>query len=506
MKISRSKRIFALFLTLSLTAALTSCSIVDIHYDSILEELFPFEGTFSEEESTEPGSTSAADTEPESETEKDVPIYEYTGLEEAKAYLDEIGEHSFDSQTVFIRTTATDELGVLFVSSDLDEKDTYSASVYERNRMVEERFACELHYVVTTVDQMIIDIEAALEAEEYYADLLAVTQKELALLYKENCLYNLRQLPFFSLEEEYFNPYGAAAFSAGYGDYGVIGAATVNPDNISCVYANLDLLRGIYEGDLESLAKSGQWTWDELMSVAAAGGLSTGYPLTEDGGITDIVSASAGLSMVDNKRNETPEVMFPEEAHTVIDICQRIFSELTLVSSTEEKAAIDVFLAAETALHLGSLGDMNRLAAAGFGWTVLPVPKTAAEDEYRAFVSNDTLVLAVPVNTVDPDGASVLLRAMSAASMGYLRDAYVDYHHYNTVSHSGVLPLIELVYGTPFFCFDKGLGTVSERITASTFELIREAILDPEMNVEKQFGKLDNKANDKLEDWFAPRN
>lgn len=491
---------------LSMALMLTSCSIVEIHFDSILEELFPFEGTFADEGGTDADDMISDGEETEPDTKKDITVHEYTGLAEATAYLDQIGEYSFDEQTVFIKTTATAELDMLFVSEDLDENDTYSASIYERNRMVEERFGCELHYVVTTVDQMIIDITAAVETEEYYADLLAVTQKELALLVKENCVYNLRQLPFFSLEEEYFNSYGASAFSAGYSDYGVVGAATINPDNISCVFANLDLLNEIYEGDVETLAKSGQWTWDVFMNIASGFIVSSDHPLADDGGLTDIVSASAGLSMVNNKRNETPAVVLADDAATVVDVCQRLFSEITLITSTEEAEGIDCFVSGETLFHLGSLGDMNALAVSGFDWTVLPVPKMTSEDEYRAYVSDETLVLAVPVNTVDPDGASVLLRAVSAASAGYLRDAYVDYHHYNTVSHSGVLELIELIYETPYFCFDNGLGTVSERITACTFELIREAVLDPELNVTKQFGKREDKANDKLEDYFAPRN
>lgn len=499
-----AKRIILTALALLLTLPLTSCSIVQINFDDILDDVFPFEGTFSDEtvdlvgDDTVPDGVEAPDA---------VKKHEYTGLSEAQAYLAEIGEYSFDGGAVFIKTTATEEnIGQLFVDGDVDEEDTYSASVYERNRMVEEALNCELRYVTTTVDKMIIDIESAVVTKDYYADLLAITQSEVAILAKEGCLYNLRSLPFFTMDEEYFNESASVALSAGYYDYGVISAATIHPDGISCVYVNLDMLREKYDGDLESLAKAGEWTWDVMLEASADSKLSCGSIVAGEGGLADIVSASAGVTLVKNKTNKTPTVSFSDTVFDVVDVCQTLVLDRKSLTAGAKGGGLPAFLGSVSTFHIGKLGDMNELAYVSFDWTVLPMPKISAEEKYRAYTAADTLVLSLPVNISNHEGAATLIRAISAASSGYLRDAYVKYHMYHTVRRSSALTLIEMVYETPFFNFEHGLGTISSDIDDCTVGLIGEMARLRDENVEKLFNKRDNKANKALKKYYEPRN
>lgn len=498
-------RIILTALSALLVLPLASCSAVQINFDDILDDVFPYDGTFSDDTADLGGNVTLPDN--DSESTDAVKKHEYTGLKEAQEYLDAIGDYSFGGNTVFIKTTATAEnLGQLFIDGEIDEEDTYSATVYERNRMVEEAFDCELHYVTTTIKQMIIDMEAAVESVDYYADLLAVTQEETASLAKEGYLCNLRSLPFFTMEEEYFNASASDALSAGYYDYGVIGAATIDPDSISCVYVNLDLLRGVYEGDLEAVAKSGGWTWELMLEASANAKISCGTIVAGEGGLADLVSASAGLTLIKNKQNDTPEVSFSDTANKVIDVCQTLVLDRKSLTAGAEGGGLPAFLGSVSTFHFGRLGDMNELALVAFDWTVLPMPKMSPEDEYRAYTDADTLVLSVPVNTSNPDGAAILLRAMSAASSGYLRDAYVEYHMYHTVRRSSALTLIEMIYETPFFSFEHGLGTVSSDIEDCTFGLIREMARKRDTNAEKLFGKRDNAADKALKKYYEPRN
>lgn len=501
------KKLYRLILAaLSVTMALSlaSCSLVEVHYDDILDDLFPFAGTFADDTDAVDPDELPIDSDKETAT---LNKYEYTGLSEAVEYLDSIGDFSFDGSTVFIKTTATDMLGQLFVDGEVDDEDIYSATIYERNRMVEERFDCELHYVATTIDQMIADMNAAVEDEEYYADLLAVTQAEVAMLAKEGCLFNLRSIPFFTSYEEYFNEYASDALSAGYYDYGIIGAATIVPDSISCVYVNLDLLGDTYDGDLEAIAKAGDFTWDVLLTAAEGMKISCGTIIAGEGGLADIVSASAGLTMVKNAQNEVPAVTYPDMADRVLDVCRTLVFERKSLTAGAEGGGLPAFLGGVSAFHLGRLANMNDLALVSFDWTVLPIPKMSADDaNYKAYTDADTLVMCVPVNTANPDGAAILMRGMSAASSGYLRDAYVEYHMYHTVRRSSALTLIELIYETPFFNFEGGLGTASSDITKCTNGLIRSMARERTEDASKTFDDLDKAADKALKKYYEPRN
>ncbi len=497
-------RLMLAVLSVTMALSLASCSYVEIHYDDILDELFPFEGTFSDDTDADNAPELPIDTDKETGA---LNKYEYTGLTEATEYLNGIGDYSFGGSTVFIKTTATDMIGQLFVDGQIDDEDIYSASVYERNRMIEEKFNCELHYVITTIDQMIADINAAVEDEEYYADLLAVSQAEVAMLAKEGCLFNLRSIPFFSPDEEYFNEYASDALSAGYYDYGIIGAATIDPDSISCVYVNLDLLGDAYDGDLEAIAKSGELTWDVLLTASEGLKISCGTIIAGEGGLADIVSASAGLTMVKNSQNKVPTVTYPDKANNVLDVCRTLVFERKALTAGAEGGGLPAFLGGVSAFHLGRLANMNDLALVSFDWTVLPIPKMSADDkDYKAYTNADTLVMCVPVNTANPDGAATLMRGMSAASSGYLRDAYVQYHMYHTVRRSSALTLIELIYETPFFNFEGGLGTASSDITKCTNGLIRSMARERAEDASDIFDDLDKAADKALKKYYEPRN
>ena len=502
MRTKKTIRYITAAIAAAISFSLSSCEHITVNFD----EIFPVTGTFLETETEKPKET---EKDPETEAPKEtLEIFEYEGLKKAEAYLESIGAYDFGGQTVFIKTTA-ENADVLHPDLEENEGNTYSEAVYERNRIVEERYGCEFHYQTTTMEAMTADIKAAIKNEEYYADLLAVRENELPILIKEGYLYNLRSLPFLDVNAEYFNASASKALSAGYHDYGIISYATIDPDKISCIFVNVGLLGEERAEKIVSSVKNGEWTFDMLSELTAETKLITDFDVDA---LVDVVSASAGLTLVDNSRKASPTVKLPAAADTVVEICRKLLSGSVVFNDVNEENEVtdfarDRFISGEEALYLGEMGFMNHLSSVPFEWSVLPIPKTDAElDGYRAYVTENTLTLSVPINTADPDGASVLLRALSAASAGYLRDAYVEYHMYNTVRSSAALSMIEAVYDTPFFSFERGLGSVSEKILSGTVDVIRTAAKDPEANLQKLFDKYDAKADDALEDVYEPIN
>lgn len=494
---------FALLLAALIMTApiLSSCSFVTVNFDNI----FPYEGTFAE---TETDATDVSDSEKDTETSKnpseEMQEYVYTGLDDAKAALSSVRSYDFGGVSLFINTTATDDIHILTSdfddSTEIDEND-YSAAVYERNRMVEEKYHCSIRYRQTTLSAMITDIEAAVKDEEYYAELLCVGASELATLAKEGCLYNLRSLPFFDTDKKYFNASASKALSAGYYDYGVISTATVNPDKILGMFVNLELLSGISDVDVEALAESGQWTWDRALEIAKASSFS--YAGGKDV-LADIIAASGGVTYVSNGHNETPTSKLSDTAQTAVETARALFSETELLLNSDGKIKTS-FMEGKSVLHIGKLVCLNYLAAVDFDWTVVPIPKlTAEQTSYLSYMPSETLAYAVPVTTTNAEGAGVLIGAISAASYGYLRDTYVKYHMYNTVRMSSALDMIELIWDTPYFDLAHTLGSVSDDIANGTYNIVRDASKDASLSVKSLFDKRKSASDKALKKYYAP--
>lgn len=493
----RKKALFALTLVLA-AQFLSACSVVTVNFDNI----FPYEGTFAESDTTAEPDSDAEITERRDEIAKnDVSEYVYTGLDEAKECLSSVENYDFGGVSVFINTTATDNVGIL--TSDFDdssefEENDYSAAVYERNRMVDEKLNCTVRYKLTTIDDMRADIKAALKNEEYYADLICVSTSELALLAKDGSLYNLRSLPFFDSDQKYFNSSASKALSAGYYDYGIISTATIDPNDISAVFVNLD----VYSFDVEALVKNGEWTWDKLIEIVANAG-AVSYPGTS-GELVDLIAASGGVTYVSNAKNSTPEVVLTDEANAALEAARSLFAAVNVLCG-DESVGIGMFANKESVLHIGTLSSMQELLSVDFEWTVLPIPKLSAEQtSYYSYMSADTLAYAVPATTTDAEGAGVLISALSAASYSYMRDVYVQYQMYHTVRVGSALDMIEIIWDTPYFDFSHTLGSVSDDIAKGTYKNLREAALDSSLSLETLFKKTKSSANKALKKYYAP--
>ncbi len=477
---------------------LSSCSVIKINYDK-------FGGSGTEagtNAETEPAGTVAPVT--DEETKPFIPPveYEYTGKKTAEERLSEI-EYDFGRESVFIRSTY--EFGISrILSFSEDDDNTFSAAKYERCRMIEERLSCELHYKVTTIEEMEKDIKAALSKGDYYADLLALTASDVVALASEGYLLDLYTLPFFSTDAEYFHE-ATVGLSAGSDAWCVVSAATVEPDDVPCVFYD----RRKTGDKVEMLVNSGKWTWDELISLAG-GAISMVSTEVNDGvaeldrkRLDELVSVSAGLEYISNTRGESPAVKLPEG----LDAAAVLLRKLIVPGAITPAADTGIFASGEAVFHIGRLGDMNALADAKVDWDIAPIPKvTGDEDNYRAAMPYSSLFFAVPATTTNSAGASALLRAFAAASDKYLIDAYCEFHMYNTVRRESSVSMISRIYDTACYDLAHVYGRSDGDIRNGTYLLLTAAVDDAEQNIEKLFGKRRAAANRALGKLFPTEN
>ncbi len=485
-------RVICAALVTALVIMMSSCSIIKINYDK-------FGGGDKTREPEE--SETVRDARPTDRADSETAFvppneYEYTGKETAKNMLSTV-DYDFGDKSVIIRST--DEGGLRRLTSfSEDDTDSYSIALYERFRMVEEALGCKLNGSATTLDEMKADLRAAVKSDKYYADLLLLTGEDMTVLAKEGLLLSLYSLPFFDLDLEYFHP-ATIELAAGNDAYGVVSGATIDPDTIPCVFYNVKKVNG----SPEELVRSGDWTWNEMMSLAGGGGISFTVDgeesPDEDDGIEragELAAAAAGLRFVSNERGKTPKVTLPDEIMSAVDVCRALFEG----GGARAAAGVSGFASGEGAFCVGKLGNMESLAESDVVWGVLPIPKvTGDEESYRCLVTEPALYMTVPVNTTDAPGASALLRAFAASSYAFVRDAYEEYHMYNTVRIESAVDMIGVVIDSACFDFAHVYGSAGD-IAEATYGLIAEAVGGGD--AEKLFSRRSRAADNALAGLF----
>lgn len=479
----------------ALAVTLASCSVIKINY-----EKFGLGTTASGTDAASDPSQTGQGTVSRYETTFTPPDkYEFTGKEKAESLLSEIS-FDFAGESVFIGTTDEDGLSRLLSLSD-EEKNTYEASKYDRSRMVEEKLNCHIRTAASTREELIEKMKASVDSGEYFVDAFALTGEDLAVMAEAGLLLNLNSLAFFDIGAEYFHP-ATSGLSAGNSAYAVVSSATVDPDGISCIFYNTDVVTE----DITSLVRSGEWTWDEFFRISdgSGKGISADAVAGDDGeNVVDekwmsrVIFGSAGLTFVSNERGQTPTMTLPDGAQAAADV-YRTLGDRSLL------AGVNNFASGESAFHIGTLSNMEALANIDAVWDVAPMPKlSASQENYRSAMPESSLFLAAPVNTTNPDGVSAFLRAISASSYSYLRDSYIEYHMYNTVRLESTLGMLEIIYDSADYDIADVFGRANDGIYAASAGLLLDVANDAEADIGSLFEKRRGDADAELAKLFG---
>lgn len=472
---------------------LTSCSLITINHEK-------FGGTDAAP-TTDPV-TDPVQSATDGGTEFTPPDeYEYVGKDKAEKLLSEI-KFDFGGESLFICASDEDAVDRVLAISE-DEGSEYTAAKYDRRRMVEQALNCNLRYMTATTEEMIEALKTSVETDSYYADLLALNGKELAMLAREGLLLNLRSLAFLDTNAEYFHP-ATSDISAGNSVYGIVSWATIDPDEISCIFYDTEKV----EADIPSLVRRGEWTWDELLKLTSEGGVSA-EAVPDDNGeniinrdrLLRLVSVSCGLDFISNEPGVTPETLLPAELPETAEICRALLGEGGALPG------INRFVSGDCAFHIGTLADMAALSTVGIVWDIAPIPKlTASQESYSSLMPETSLILAAPVNMTNPDGASAILRALAASSYSYLRDAYIEYHMFNTVRLESSLEMLEYVYDSASYDLADILSRADESAADVFPGILSDAVSDADTDIEKLFERRSKKADELLEEMFGVDN
>ncbi len=462
---------------------------------------------------------SASETDAASETEGDAAepftgtaYTKYAGEDmytQSRRYLAELPERDYDGAVFFITTPSKD-----YISPDNTDT-TVNKLVVERNADVEEQFDVTIITSVVEASTMLSELTQCIAAGSYYSDLLMIPVYMVGQFRSAETLINMRTLPFFDIEQPYFNAESSDMTSGGYSTYGVAGDASIAPSSFSAVFMNKTILEeaGVDTPTIYKSVIEGTWTWDDLLGCAeavktingsrGAAGLNEYYTITAQNTadrLPDLVFKSGGNNYILAGKRTVPAIGYSvKSSQATMNVLASIYNDSHAITDSSA-GAINCFSAGESAFLVDYLYVMSWMINASADWGVLPLPKGDENDEYRTLISNTELIFAVPKNHTNGEFPAIILSALNAASYGYIYDEYVDYHMIHVLRDNDSVNMLDLILDTASFDFALAFGNAYPTIAAATYRLIRDCAATN--NLADYFTDRKTTATETLKEYF----
>ena len=396
----------------------------------------------------------------------------------ADAYLKSVAANEYDlnGATVFISAPYESVIG------DNSQPDVYSRAKYERNRAVEEALGIRIATTVTDASALFDTLQSSIKADEYFADLILLPQKDIGTFSAAGLLFNLRSAPFLDLTQPYFDAASVDAATAAHKTYGVAGPASFEETSLSAVYFNRSLLEqhGLFLP--YASVYNGTWTWDEFFRYCAA--------VSDINGSTDTriysystqyaapytpadVFYSCGGTFVNSEAGTTPKIAFSQDNSAQANVVSRLFTDLHRNRDTEN--GLNQFYTGQSMFLLDRLYLMSWIPNSEYDWGILPMPKLNEEQkEYVSLTDESALFFAMQKNTVNAETASLVLSAMNAASYGILTDAYIDLALRDMLRDNDSANMLEIIAHSRTYDFALAFGPANDSLVYATVGGMRD--------------------------------
>ncbi len=427
----------------------------------------------------------------------------------SRRYLEELPERDYGGSVFFITTPSAD-----YIDPD-NTASVVSRLASERNEDVEERFGVTLITSVTDASTMLSETAQAVAADTYYTDLRVVEVYMVGNFRAADTLINMRTLPFFDIDQPYFNQDSSDMTSGGYSTYGIAGPASIAPSSFAALFMNKTVLEeaGTDPYAIYDSAAAGTWTWDQMLGYyeavktlngeREADGLPGYYTITSQNPadrLPDLIFKAEGNNYISAGRRTVPVLGYTvKSVRKTMDLLAKFYNDRFAVTDSSA-GAVNCFSGGESAFLVDYLYIMSWMTGAKANWGVVPLPKGAETDEYRTLISNTELVFAVPKNHTNGEVPAIILSALNAASYGYIYDEYVDYHMEEIVRDNDSINMIDLILDTASFDFALAFGNAYPTVAAATYRLIRDCA--PTNNLADYFADRKVTAQETLKEYF----
>lgn len=387
------------------------------------------------------------------------------------AYLSGIPARDFEGAPYVIAAPWTD------VITGGDDGTVLSAAKHERNRKVEEQWNVSIVPSIVDANSFQTLVQAAVQADEYYADLLMIPQYMIGSFVADGSIMNLNSMPFLDLEQPYFNASSVEAATIGHKIYAAAGAASFEESTLTGMYFNRGLFETLGIDSPYAAVYDGVWTWDRFFAITAslsdineANGAAYASFATHAAAesLPATVFFSAGGRFVRSDGKASPTLAYSAEDASIAERVRALFADPNAHKDTE--TGVTKFYTGESLFLLDRLYIMTWMPNGTQNWGVLPMPKAdETQADYISPVDKESLFFAAQKNTADAERTAIILSALNAASYDLISDAYIDYAMYHLIRDNDSANMLEILIRSRTYDFSWSFGQTNSTLAGATY-------------------------------------
>ena len=340
-------------------------------------------------------------------------------------------------------------VGVGVTENEEEVGDLEQDALYYRQRDLEEIFGIE--WVTAKVETVEGGPHPTFEAirqdvmsgNKAYNVAGGTTEAVARPLFVQGCLSDVSSYSVLDLEQEWWTASLRDTYQIGGATYFLTGNIVSSYFYDSyCVMFNKQVAEDYDLPDMYELVKNNEWTFDKFFElsekVPANTNGSGAYRFNTVDGTVLMYACDIPITQFDEQGMPYVATELSKELSDIADRFSSIFGDETLTAltarseSTMEKFGYEsyseMFADNQLLFFFGTTGDAAWLRTEETNFGILPVPKgSTAQEEYVSYIESwGAYHVVVPKTTTDSDVTDVILEAMGALSMKYLKPAMYD--------------------------------------------------------------------------------
>ncbi|MCR5264797.1 MAG: extracellular solute-binding protein [Clostridiales bacterium] len=484
------KRLTAALLLLT-TVMLASCSFITWRGPEPAETDAPVTEADTDRpvETADAGTTAAVTEAEDRPSVRPVETVDYRPI--AEACLDALPDWDFGGIAITLVTADNTPFAPELTG------DIIPNSRIERNGMVEKKYNTKILVKTADIDTIWQDLRLAVEADDYYADLLGIGQTEIGRFQAARLLMNMLSLPFTDYTAPYFHQAAMKQLTSEYVQYGAVGAYNETLDYLYGLFFNRTLAEKL-ELDPYGAVYGDEWDYDAFRRMTKkANGNVDGRIVAGHGsslGIdtyTDLLFAGSGIDLVQCGWGKKPVLGYgavsagDSAADRVTAALRRLlYTDKTVWSDSRgaytADGAMEAFCEGGMLFYTDRLYFTSWIADMRDNWGLLPFP--TADGSYHTYCDLSMPILCAPADSTNSEYTGLFLQAANAASYGWLTDVYYENLQINVVRDSDTLNMLDRICGrtnsATVYSYASFFGSRYPYIADATYLAIRSAVRD----------------------------
>lgn len=358
---------------------------------------------------------------------------------------------------------------------------------YLRNAAIEEKFNIKLTLTDDSGLPTIADrIKTEALAGTDYCDLVILQSTQLQFLAANDCLINVRSVPFLNLNSSGVFADSLSATTLGAYTYGFSGNLIYQPDSVFGVFFNKKLLSLTNLPDIYQLVRDNQWDFDnfllyadEVYSLGRIDDIKT-YGFASTASSEDLIKAfwaATGNRFLDNTYGQRPQLIYQND-DTAVFIRQ--MQEILFRSDSyfrDHAGAVQNFNLNATLFLIAPLSKAEEITGQGINWGLVPMPKfDINQQNFYSYMEKTHCLAGFVKGTKNLEMSGIVTSALFSASDNFVNETYTVTYLNQYLQAPEDAEMLSRILSSPYYDPVEFFGQMDASFVASTQTLLYRTI------------------------------